>query len=549
MLILSRRTGQGIRIGDAIRITGLSIDGQFVRLGIDAPAASTILREELWHAIAADNRAAATTESTLKFSLLRREGDRLRPATQREHRMSRSFGARVRRGIMGLLVLLCIVVPLSSTAAPAQPSGADWPMYHANPARTGSIAGMPNPTGLTTLWRTPLDGAVYAEPLVVNGQVLVATEHDSLYALDARTGRVRWHLSAGTPVPQAALPCGDIFPLGITGTPVYDPRTGLIFAVAEISGAAGPAHILIGVDVRTGRLLVRQPVDPPGIDRRAYQQRGALAIEGDRVYVPFGGLDGDCSDYRGLLVAARTGGTGTLLHYQVPTPREGGIWETPGPAIDAQGNLYVSVGNGAVTQGSWDHSDSILRFSPTLHLEDGFAPASWQTDNAHDADLGSMGPVLLPQGLLYADGKSGQGYLMHAAHLGGIGGQIQTLSVCAAFGGAAVQGRALVIPCVDGLRQLLLAAGPRVVRGWQAPAAVTGSPVIGGQTVYSLDPAGGVLYALNAATGAVRTTINVGSTSRFATPALSGRSIFVGTLRGVVAVEVNSSGPSMGNLR
>lgn len=58
MLILSRRSGQGIRIGDAIRITVLSIDGQFVRIGIDAPASSKILREELWHSIAQDNQAA-----------------------------------------------------------------------------------------------------------------------------------------------------------------------------------------------------------------------------------------------------------------------------------------------------------------------------------------------------------------------------------------------------------------------------------------------------------------------------------------------------------
>lgn len=59
MLILSRRAGQGIRIGDAIRVTVVSIDGQFVRLGIDAPASAKILREELWRQVATDNQAAA----------------------------------------------------------------------------------------------------------------------------------------------------------------------------------------------------------------------------------------------------------------------------------------------------------------------------------------------------------------------------------------------------------------------------------------------------------------------------------------------------------
>jgi outer membrane protein assembly factor BamB len=452
--------------------------------------------------------------------------------------MLRLLGSLARTGIVGLLVLIVLSMPLQSDAAPNRPPVATWPMYHADPARTGYVAGTPDPTRLATLWTTHLDGAVYAEPLVINGHVLVATENDSLYALDAPTGRVQWHLSVGTPAPQSALPCGDIFPLGITGTPVYDPHTGLVFAVAEIMGNGGPAHILVGVDVKTGQLKVRRPVDIPGIDRRAYQQRGALALEAGRVYVPYGGLDGDCSNYRGLLVAAPTSGKGALLHYQIPTPREGGIWETPGLVIDAQGNLYVAVGNGAITQGTWDHSDSILRFSPTLHLEDGFAPTSWQSDNAQDADLGSMGPVLLPHGLLYADGKSGQGYLLHAQHLGGIGGQIQTLTVCASYGGAAVLGQALFIPCVNGLRQLMLTAGSRLTLGWQAPAGVSGSPVVGGHTVYSLDSNGGVLYALNAATGAVRTSLAVGPVSRFTTPTIAGRSIFVGTMSGIVAVGI-----------
>jgi outer membrane protein assembly factor BamB len=150
-----------------------------------------------------------------------------------------------------------------------------------------------------------------------------------------------------------------------------------------------------------------------------------------------------------------------------------------------------------------------------------------------------MGPVLLPQGLLYADGKAGQGYLVRAHHLGGVGGQIQTLALCSAYGGAAVRGSSLFLLCSDGLRQLTLTSGGRLVAGWHAPQAVTGSPVIGGQMIYSLDP-GGVLYTLNATTGRVRATLSVGATSRFATPALSGRRIFIGTLSGVVAVGTTS---------
>jgi outer membrane protein assembly factor BamB len=421
------------------------------------------------------------------------------------------------------------------TVTPGPVTDADWTMYHADPARTGYLANVPDPTKLTNLWKQPLDGAVYAEPLVIGGRVLVATENDTLYALDARTGQVQWQTHVGTPVPLKHLPCGNIDPLGITGTPVYDPQTGLVFAVAEISG---PAHLLVGLEVTTGQVKVRRLVDAPGSDPLAHQQRAALALYQGRVYIAYGGLAGDCSDYIGKVVAANTDGTGNLLVYQVPTSREAGIWAPPGPVIDAQGNLYVSVGNGAATGGDWDHSDSVLKLSPTLQLLDGFAPTSWPDDNSSDSDLGSMAPVLLPGGLIYADGKSGQGYLLQADHLGGVGGQIQTLDVCSAYGGAAVSGQSFFIPCSDGLRQLTVTAGPRVVVGWQAPQQVTGSPIIGGQTIYSLDPGDGVLYALNAATGQVRTSIAVGQASRFATPTLAGGALFIGTLSGVVALTI-----------
>jgi len=430
------------------------------------------------------------------------------------------------------------ITPLTlppGTMTPTQVTGTDWTTYHDNNARSGFVAGVADPTHLTNLWKQPLDGAVYAEPLVVNGQVIVATEHDTLYALDAHTGRIQWHTTVGTPVPLADLPCGDIDPLGITGTPVYDPQTDLVFAVAEIQG---PAHILVGIDRQTGQVKVRRVVDPPGANPQTEQQRAALALYGGRVYVAFGGLYGDCGDYHGMVIASRTDGTGALLTYQVPTPREGGIWAPSGPVIDAQGNLYVSVGNGAVTQGNWDHTDSVLRLSPTLQLEDAFAPQSWQSDNASDLDLSSLGPVLLPNGLLFAHGKSNQGYLLHADHLGGIGKQIQTISVCSAgaYGGAAVSGQMAFIPCANGLREITLAAGTQLATGWQASQQVTGSPVIGGNTIYSLDPSGGMLYALDTVTGSVRATISVGATTRFATPTLSQNSIFVGTLTGIVAI-------------
>ncbi len=428
------------------------------------------------------------------------------------------------------------VTPLALTPSPTSTratsqSSIDWTTYHRDTTRAGYLATMPNPQHLTSSWSAKLDGAVYGEPLVVGGQILVATENDTLYSLNAQTGQVAWHTNVGTPVAQSALPCGDIFPLGITGTPVYDPTTGLVFAVAEITG---PSHILVGLDAKTGQVKVRRLVDPQGIDVAPHQQRAALALFGNRVYVAYGGLDGDCGNYHGWVVASQTDGNGPLLSYEVPTPREGGIWAPSGPAVNAAGQLFVAVGNGATTQGNWDHSDSILRLSPTLQLEDGFAPQNWQQENAQDADLGSMGPLLLPNNLIYADGKSGLGYLLHANALGGVNGQAQTLSICHSFGGAATTGSQIFVPCTSGLRQLLLNSQGQLTLGWQAPSQVTGSPVIGGQTVYSLS--GSTLYALDSSTGNTRATVAVGQVSRFATPTLYNNHVYIGTLNGVTAV-------------
>jgi outer membrane protein assembly factor BamB len=73
--------------------------------------------------------------------------------------------------------------------------------------------------------------------------------------------------------------------------------------------------------------------------------------------------------------------------------------------------------------------------------------------------------------------------------------------------------------------------------GWQAPPQVSGSPIVGGQTVYSLDLQG-TLYALDSSSGAVRVSIPVGTTTRFATPSLIGDQLFVGTRTGIVAITI-----------
>jgi PQQ-like domain len=101
---------------------------------------------------------------------------------------------------------------------------------------------------------------------------------------------------------------------------------------------------------------------------------------------------------------------------------------------------------------------------------------------------------------------------------------------------AAVVGSVLDVPCTDGLRQVRAGPGAQLSLGWRAPGAVSGSPVVGGHTVYSLDPAGGTLYALDADRGTVRASAPVGQTSRFASPTLAGGLVLVGTMTGVVAL-------------
>src|ERR1700757_2651632 len=130
-------------------------------------------------------------------------------------------------------------------------------------------AGVATPGPLTVSWQAHLDGAVYGQPLLVGTMVIAATENDSIYGLDQATGKVAWRTHVGSPVPLADLPCGNIDPLGITGTPVYNPASGLVYAVAETSGYH---HVLVGVSVADGGLRVERDIPAPDGQPRYDQQ-------------------------------------------------------------------------------------------------------------------------------------------------------------------------------------------------------------------------------------------------------------------------------------
>jgi outer membrane protein assembly factor BamB len=424
--------------------------------------------------------------------------------------------------------------PTGGSPTPStSPTGAgDWPTYHHDNTRAGNATDLAALSTLSVDWAAPLDGAVYGQPLVVGGRIFAATENDTVYALNPDTGGVLWSAHLGSPEPLSDLPCGDISPLGITSTMVYDPATNRVFAVAERTGGT---HTLFGINAGTGAVEVQVAVEPPLGDPKAHQQRGALTLLNGRIYIPFGGLFGDCGQYVGSIVSMTTGGTGRLS-YAVPTSREAGIWGTAGAVVDG-GHLLYSVGNGASTT-TYDGSDSVIALTPDLQRTDFFAPSDWAVQNAGDADLGSMSPALVGQ-FIYADGKAGTGYVLRRDSLGGIAGQVSLLNnACNAFGGSAVSGNTIYLPCTTGPRAVVVAADGTARELWRASVSVPaeGSPVIGGGAVWAVDYFGGVLYALDPGTGAVRAQVQVGQAPNFASPTLSGHRAYVGTRAGVTAV-------------
>ena len=433
-----------------------------------------------------------------------------------------------------------------SAAAPAPPPSplasplvtASWPVYHQNPERTGISENTPAPASLTVGWRARLDGAVYGQPLAVAGEILAATENDTVYALSPATGAILWSTHLGTPV-EGGLPCGDILPLGITGTVAYDPLTETLFAVAE---EAGFRHILYGLDPLSGAVRWSRRVDIqiPSEDPAAVQQRPALAIANGYVYIGFGGLDGDCAQYRGAVEAIPTGGNGATLTYVVPTAREGAVWATGGPVVEPDGNLLVSTGNGAAFSGAWDHTDSVLELSPTLGLVAAFAPSRWGYDNAHDLDLGSVSPTILPDGYVFIAGKSGVGYVLRQSSLGGVGGQVASGITCLgqmAFGGTAVEQDVVYLPCANGVQSVAVAAGGSFSVLWSTGCGANGPPVLGGGAVFSVDTNTGVLFALSQSSGQVLAHLPIGLVPHFTSPSLVGSDAYVGTDSGVVMVQ------------
>lgn len=424
--------------------------------------------------------------------------------------------------------------------APGPASYTEWHGYHYDAAHSGYNPDIPPAGTLRRAWTARLDGVVQASPLVARGVVIAATENNTLYGLSPATGRVLWSRHLAPPVTRG-LPCGNINPLGITGTPVYDTYTNRVFAVTTTPAGSSIQHTLVGLNPTTGQQTFARNIDIPGQSPLVENQRGALALSRGRVLVPYGGHAGDCGSYHGYLVSVRvTDGTG-FAYYRAGADTEAGMWQPSGTAVDRLGYAYNVTGNGSRTSGAWDGGNAVNKLDPvTMRRLSSFVPTDWAQGNATDADLGSAGAALVGTHV-WAQGKTSTGYVLNQSNLGGIGGSVSTArGACATqFGGPAVHGYNVYAPCTNGIRHLVIGPDGAVHAGWRAPSNVTGSPVVGGSRVWALDPAAGTLYALNEQTGAVAGRIAVGAAVRFATPALTGRLVLVPTRTGLTAVSAS----------
>ena len=418
-------------------------------------------------------------------------------------------------------------------------AGAGWPTDHGDNLRSGNAASASAFKKLTAAFSRKLDGAVYGSPIMVGANLIVATENNTVYALNPTTGAVRWSRHLRSPISNtgSVLACsGNIDPTGITSTPAYDAATNRVFVVTVTNSAStGVTHELWGLNPTTGAVGLTKRVEVPGTDSKAEQQRGALAVDRGNVYIAFGGLNGDCGNYKGAVLSIKANGGAGGRAYVVPTAREGAIWAPGGPVVAPNGHLFVAVGNGESTS-AYDYSDSITEINPaTMTRVDYFAPSSWANDNANDLDLGSMTPAYTSSGYILQAGKSGTAYTAKIGKLGGIGGQAHSATLCRAFGVSAVTGSSVYMPCTGGVTRVDVVSGGTMVKQWTA-ANIPGSPIAGPGAIYALG--GSTLYALNRTTGKTLGSIAVGTTTRFATPTLVGNLIYVGTTTGIVAAHV-----------
>jgi outer membrane protein assembly factor BamB len=346
--------------------------------------------------------------------------------------------------------ILVLAIALGAIGAARAAEGTSVLTFHGAPDRSGNFVvptltverarGMHWDSG----YQAKFSGHLYAQPLYWReagtgaGVLLAATENNEVLALDATTGRQLWNHSLGPPVSRVALSCGNISPLGVTGTPVIDAVTQTIYVDAAVGGPQGVRHLVFALALKDGTPRPGWPVDIAealkqrglSFNARDQNERGALTILDGRLYVPFGGHFGDCGDYHGWVVGIDLRDPRDIVAWATPS-RGGGIWAPGGITTDGK-SLYAATGNtfGART---WMGGEAVIRLSPDLKASsdrrDFFTPDNWRELDARDADLGGTNPVLVDMPgnasqFVLALGKDGHAYLLDRDNLGGIGGSL-----------------------------------------------------------------------------------------------------------------------------
>src|SRR6266511_1613346 len=216
-----------------------------------------------------------------------------------------------------------------------------------------------------------ISGNVYAQPLYIEGgpngpMIIAVTESNNVYALNATTGTVIWQRTDLGPAVTSGLPCGNINPLGITGTPVVDLKSRSLFFDAMIDGAT-KKHFIYSLNVDTGITNPGWPVDVNatanynGITFTSLVQneRGGLALVNGRVYVSYSGHLGDCGAYRGWVVGVEINNPSDVMAWATDAIG-GGIWGHGGVASDGT-NMFVITGNTFNTNQVWGGGEAIIR--------------------------------------------------------------------------------------------------------------------------------------------------------------------------------------------
>jgi outer membrane protein assembly factor BamB len=460
-----------------------------------------------------------------------------------------------------------IVVALAALAVPAT-SAADggWTTYRHDAARSGIDPDSTSPLTPSQAWQTPqLDGQVYGQPLVYGSRVYVATENDTVYALDSATGSGVWATHLATPEPASAAPCGNVSPsIGITSTPVIDPFTNRIYVVGAVSASDGVHHELFALDTGSGQPIAGFPivVDPPfpsGGSPVNQLQRAGLALDGGRVLIGYGANDFDCLSYWGWLVSAPTDGTTGLSSFQAePGDLGGGIWASGNaPVVDAAGNVFVATGNGQTNSTPNPmYGESVVRLNALAFPLDWWAPPNWHALDTADLDVGSSMPTLLPAGFVFQSGKDGNGYLLNGAGLGGVSPAVVKVSgFCpgGSFGGSVYDSADAIIyvACAGGLRALSLGPGspPSLTTktGFSAPAGSSGPPTIAGGLVWVTSYGQGTLYGLDPGSGTKSSQFSIPENgtevNHFASPSAGGGRLFVGSGDQVTAFTIAQPPP------